>query len=612
LGKSFFELIKLFDDASPHLLGSYERKYLTLMAARLLDSRNEPGETAIGLPIETFAETRYSAIEEVAIDFDKLLGTFRLEQEVPELADYATSYIQASTLGHTVFTERLRLLLDQPLMRRLATVSQLGLLNYVYPTATHTRLQHVLGTFTNTARYLYHLYHDPQNPFFRQIMTTSDLTATLVASLLHDLGQYPLAHDLQDASDTVFGHERLGTTLLKNERTEFTALTKRLVQCLKDTWRVDSDRVIRILEATPTRYSDPLKDRLLHTLISGPIDADKLDYLVRDANECQVPYAKVIDWERLLRTLTVVYQPQGGGLFVALGIHEKGKAAAECVAFARYAMFSQVYWHHTARAAKAMLHRVAWEWLVKAGSNDHRKTELYLFILGTAKTGSLFEKEASGDQPLFAADETWSPINREDRAMLAWLRARTSENGRLLINELLERRLYKRLAVVTHQKNEALWRVLQRAHREHQSDPEVMLRLARELHRRLRARVKTESERGTRLTTTGADSDAVQRAVDALEGEWTILVDIPSPRVGARHPLYCVTEAGHRFRKEEIVHPFALGDSRVWKLLAEDLHELAGKIRVFAHPAVEILGRTVLAQEAVEDELQNAAEDVLT
>ena len=94
-------------------------------------------------------------------------------------------------------------------MRRLAGVPQLGIISLVYPTATHSRLEHVLGTFTNVVRYCDALYHDPLNSLFKQIVSEADIIALLLAALFHDLGQFPLAHDLEEAAPELFDHEKI-------------------------------------------------------------------------------------------------------------------------------------------------------------------------------------------------------------------------------------------------------------------------------------------------------------------------------------------------------------------------------------------------------------------
>ena len=86
-------------------------------------------------------------------------------------------------------------------------------------------------------------------------------------------------------------------------------------------------------------------------MLSGPIDIDKMDYLYRDSLHAGVPYGRHFDQQRLLGSLCL--NEAGDGL----AITDKGKTAAELMVFARYVMFSEVYWHHGVRAATAMLQR---------------------------------------------------------------------------------------------------------------------------------------------------------------------------------------------------------------------------------------------------------------
>ncbi|MCA9518393.1 MAG: hypothetical protein KC635_25840, partial [Myxococcales bacterium] len=90
-------------------------------------------------------------------------------------------------------------------------------------------------------------------------------------------------------------------------------------------------------------------DRLLQSVISSAIDADKMDYLWRDSVHLGVPYGRNYDRDRLLSALTVT---DAGD---ALAVTDKGVVSAEIFLFCRYTMFSEVYWHHTVRSVSAML-----------------------------------------------------------------------------------------------------------------------------------------------------------------------------------------------------------------------------------------------------------------
>ncbi|MFM7739179.1 MAG: metal-dependent phosphohydrolase, partial [Planctomycetota bacterium] len=100
--------------------------------------------------------------------------------------------------------------------------------------------------------------------------------------------------------------------------------------------------------------SGPAAD-LVSSMLSGPVDIDKLDYLMRDSLHCGVPYGRNFDVGRLISSLCV----NSGGSGIALS--NKGRTAAELLVFARYVMFSEVYWHHAVRSATAMFQRAFFE-----------------------------------------------------------------------------------------------------------------------------------------------------------------------------------------------------------------------------------------------------------
>ena len=91
--------------------------------------------------------------------------------------------------------------------------------------------------------------------------------------------------------------------------------------------------------------------QILGSILSGPVDIDKMDYLFRDSLHAGVPYGRHFDQNRLIASLWL--NEAGDGL----AISDKGKTAAELMVFARYVMFSEVYWHHGVRSATAMLQR---------------------------------------------------------------------------------------------------------------------------------------------------------------------------------------------------------------------------------------------------------------
>jgi HD superfamily phosphohydrolase len=236
-------------------------------------------------------------------------------------------------------TPRVRALLDTAEVRRLARVSQLGLVALVYPGATHSRLEHSLGVYRFALEFLLRLRGEER---FVRLVGEEDAAAFVAAALLHDVGHWAYCHPLEDMGlPELPRHESLVEGII--DRGPIGAV-------LRDAWRIEPARIAALIGGTAT---DPA-GRLLHSLLSGPIDVDKMDYLARDSLHAGVPYGRNFDQPRLLASLCV----DGAGR--ALAITEKGRTAAELMVFARYVMFSEVYWHHAVRSATAMLQRAVW------------------------------------------------------------------------------------------------------------------------------------------------------------------------------------------------------------------------------------------------------------
>ncbi len=262
---------------------------------------------------------------------------------IPELEAFQTgrSLIRIPCEQDVPFTNRVRALVDTAQFQRLQHISQLGLVSRVYPGATHNRFEHALGVYHNAVRYLSHL---EQNERFREICGERDAELLLATALLHDLGHWPFCHPIEDmALENIPDHEEFAR--------EYLLGPTELNDVLKTKWNIDPEDVLDILVP---RQKGHTRD-LLRSILSGPIDIDKMDYLDRDSLHAGVPYGRNFDRNRLIHSLTV--NEAGNGL----AITSKGKTAAELMVFARYVMFSEVYWHHAVRSATTMFARAFYE-----------------------------------------------------------------------------------------------------------------------------------------------------------------------------------------------------------------------------------------------------------
>jgi HD superfamily phosphohydrolase len=263
--------------------------------------------------------------------------------EIPELANLETGQglVRIPMELDVPFTPRVRALVDTPQFQRLKHITQLGLASRVYPGATHTRFEHALGVFYNAVRYLRQLGKDPR---FREVIDRHRAEVLLCAALLHDVGHWPFCHPIEDMGlDDLPSHEEFAAQFLSDQTD--------LGRVLQSRWEVEPGEVLDVV----TGRDESAPGRLLHSVLSGPIDIDKMDYLDRDSLHAGVPYGRNFDRNRLIQSL-LLNEAQNG-----LAISTKGKTAAELMVFARYVMFSEVYWHHAVRSATSMFGRAFFE-----------------------------------------------------------------------------------------------------------------------------------------------------------------------------------------------------------------------------------------------------------
>jgi HD superfamily phosphohydrolase len=225
-----------------------------------------------------------------------------------EIRDPVHGYIK---LGDLAFD-----LMNTPQMQRLRWIKQLGLANLVYPGANHTRFEHSLGVYYLAEVLSAHLGLEEEE---RQKVGA--------AALLHDVGHGPLSHATEASLSPYLRreHENLGDIIRKGE--------------LRD-----------VLEKHGLRPADIQVmirgESHLGQIISSEIDADRMDYLIRDSHYTGVAYG-VIDHLRLIKMMRIHI----GDLVVQSG----GVQAATSLLISRLLMHPAVYYHHVCRISECMM-----------------------------------------------------------------------------------------------------------------------------------------------------------------------------------------------------------------------------------------------------------------
>ena len=246
-------------------------------------------------------------------------------------------------------------LMDTPEMQRLRRIRQLGVANVAFPGAEHTRFAHAIGAAFVMKKLLARLRQiHGELPFWQQV-TSERAQDAIAAAFLHDAGHGPLSHLFEDAIPGTAHHEEWTERIILDSST---GVHKVLAG-------IDPHMPERV--AALVRGEHPLP--YLARAVSGTLDVDRCDYLLRDAHSTGVRYG-VFDLDWLFRSLrfqpieargTGGSSPPPSGMAQAPGLAidgAKGLPAIEAFILARLFMFQQVYLHKATRSAEWMIRTV--------------------------------------------------------------------------------------------------------------------------------------------------------------------------------------------------------------------------------------------------------------
>lgn len=301
--------------------------------------------------------------------------------------------------------------------QRLRRIRQLGGAYVVYHCAEHSRFGHSLGVYELVRRMVSEVGD------IERALNEKEKVTAMLAGLLHDIGHGPYSHAFEGVTKT--SHEEFTCRIIEED----TEITRILENCSEGLSKDVAD-VIRHKSANP----------LLTQLISSQLDADRFDYLLRDAYFTGTKYGEY-DLERILRILRV----QDGKRLV---VKESGVYAVENYIMARYHMYWQVYYHPVARSYETILH-LLFKRLKDVGGDDPSVIPLFQCIIRNKKISleDYFQLDESAcgygfQQLIYHSDPIISDLAKRirDRDLFAYQDSNPNNNRK--IRNLLKKNGY--------------------------------------------------------------------------------------------------------------------------------------------------------------------------
>jgi len=296
-------------------------------------------------------------------------------------------------------------IVEHPYFQRLRRIKQVGLSHFVYPGAVHTRFQHALGALHLTRKTIEVLQSKGVD------ISAKEAEGVQLAILLHDIGHGPYSHALEGHFIPV-SHERITLAYMEKLNEEFHG---------------ELDLAIQI-------FKNQHPKTFLHQLVSGQLDMDRMDYLIRDSYYTGVAEG-IIGYDRIIKMLNV-YENQ-------LVVEEKGLYSVEKFLLSRKLMYWQVYLHKTALSAEKMLVRLFEYYKLKPDTKNAQLNTAFQYFLSISENAT---KTASISGDMLA----WHAAI-DDADIDVWVKSLMSSSD-LVLRTLAQGLTYRKLFKVYLQK----------------------------------------------------------------------------------------------------------------------------------------------------------------
>lgn len=285
-------------------------------------------------------------------------------------------------------------LINSQEMQRLRRIKQLGGTYQVFQSAEHSRFVHSLGVYQVVRKML-------ETECLDDVLSDYDKLCVMCAGLLHDIGHGPFSHSFEGVFDE--NHEDITVRMILEESEVHDILISLYHELPQDV-------------ASIIQHTHP--NRILIQMVSSQLDADRMDYLLRDSYMTGTTYGQY-DMSRILRTMRIC-----DGQIV---YKESGVQAIENYILARYHMYWQVYYHPTARSYEHLLQSIF-----------HRVKDLYYY-------GFEFKTNLKYLIPLLEHRMSVNDFTQIDESVILYYFKEFMNEDDFILNDLSSRFLNRRL-----------------------------------------------------------------------------------------------------------------------------------------------------------------------
>lgn len=350
--------------------------------------------------------------------------------------------IRDNVYGNICIPYKIRLLIDCKEFQRLRRITQLATAGQIFPGAVQNRFSHSLGVYHLMAKIVFHFEKKLRSIGYEDSIKEKDKDAILVAALLHDVGHGPFSHAFEDAdiNRETFSHEYWTKRIITSQETDINQILQKL-------WGEDfPELVMSYIECRnevkdgkfeQNRYSkDGLNLKFIFaSLVSSQLDADRMDYLLRDSQACGVTYGQ-FDLERLIEGMSIAINSEGE---LKVGIEEEYVSNVEEYFYARYLMYNNIYYHPFKVLTEKLLQNILREACNEYINGALKTNELppILSEIFNHATMSLEDFCDLDDHVVMGAMQVWSNLNGKNTERLA-----------ILCQYFLNRRGFQKLDII--------------------------------------------------------------------------------------------------------------------------------------------------------------------